>query len=153
MSMSRCTTALALVLCAAPSSVALIGRTDQANHQSDLADFWAALDAGNLPSVSFLKAPAYQDGHAGYSDPLDEQEFLVSTVNHLQRTQDWGDIAVVILYDDSDGWYDHVMGVNVRRGGRPVGSRGGWASLRPAACGHRAQSTPARCRSGRARKR
>ncbi len=26
-----------------------------------------------MPAVSFLKAPAYQDGHAGYSDPLDEQ--------------------------------------------------------------------------------
>src|SRR5713226_7544969 len=98
-----------------PSSVAMIGRTDQANHQYDLADFWAVVDAGNLPSVSFLKAPAYQDGHAGYSDPLDEQEFLVSTINRLQRTQDWGDIAVVILYDDSDGWYDHVMGPIVAR--------------------------------------
>jgi len=86
-----------------PDSVAMIGRTDQANHQYDLADFWAAVDAGNLPSVSFLKAPAYQDGHAGYSDPLDEQEFLVSTINRLQRTSDWQDMAIVILYDDSDG--------------------------------------------------
>ena len=56
-----------------PSSVAMIGHTDQANHQYDLSDFWAAADAGNLPAVSFLKAAAYQDGHAGYSDPLDEQ--------------------------------------------------------------------------------
>ena len=39
--------------------------------------------AGNLPAVSFLKAPAYQDGHAGYSDPLDEQHFLVDTINRL----------------------------------------------------------------------
>ena len=56
-----------------PSSTAMIGKTDQANHQYDLTDFWAAVDAGNQPAVSFLKAPAYQDGHAGYSDPLDEQ--------------------------------------------------------------------------------
>jgi len=53
--------------------VGAIGRTDQANHQYDLVDFWAAVDAGNMPAVSFVKAPAYQDGHAGYSDPLDEQ--------------------------------------------------------------------------------
>ena len=50
-----------------PTSVAMIGKTDQANHQYDLSDFWAAVDAGNLPAVSFLKAPGYQDGHAGYS--------------------------------------------------------------------------------------
>src|SRR5216684_8206892 len=116
-----------------PSSVALIGRTDQANHQYDLADFWAAVDAGNLPSVSFLKPPAYQDGHAGYSDPLDEQEFLVSTINRLQQTQDWGDIAVVILYDDSDGWYDHVMGPIVNQSQDPAND-----ALTPAGCGTRA---------------
>jgi phospholipase C len=63
-----------------------------------------------MPAVSFLKAPAYQDGHAGYSDPLDEQTFLVDTINALQKTPAWGSTAVVIAYDDSDGWYDHVMG-------------------------------------------
>ncbi|HUE31951.1 MAG TPA: alkaline phosphatase family protein, partial [Mycobacterium sp.] len=59
-----------------PSAIDKIGRTDQANHQYDLSDFWAAADAGQLPAVSFLKPPAYQNGHAGYSDPLDEQQFL-----------------------------------------------------------------------------
>src|SRR5579883_1903436 len=54
-----------------PSSVAMIGHTDQANHQYDLTNFWQAADSGHLPAVSFLKAAAYQDGHAGYSDPLD----------------------------------------------------------------------------------
>ena len=93
-----------------PKSVWEIGHDGAANHQYDLIDFWAAVDAGNMPAVSFLKAPAYQDGHAGYSDPLDEQEFLVATINRLQRTRLWKDTAVVILYDDSDGWYDHQMG-------------------------------------------
>ncbi|MBV8929346.1 MAG: alkaline phosphatase family protein, partial [Mycobacteriaceae bacterium] len=90
-----------------PSSVAKIGQPDQANHQYDLSDFWAAADAGNLPAVSFLKAPGYQDGHAQYSDPLDEQDFLVDTINRLQKLRDWSDTAIVIAYDDSDGWYDH----------------------------------------------
>src|SRR5215470_14612364 len=60
-----------------PSSTDMIGRTDQANHQYDLVDFWAAADAGHLPALSFLKAPGYQDGHADYSSPLAEQTFLV----------------------------------------------------------------------------
>ncbi|HET9015736.1 MAG TPA: alkaline phosphatase family protein [Thermomicrobiaceae bacterium] len=92
-----------------PTSVTMVGHSDQANHQYDLADFWAAADAGNLPAVSFLKAPAYQDGHAGYSDPLDEQTFLVNTINHLQSLPSWSSTAVVITWDDSDGWYDHVL--------------------------------------------
>ena len=87
----------------------MIGRTDQANHQYDLRDFWAAALAGNLPQVSFLKAAGYQDGHAEYSDPLDEQTFLVNTINALQTLPQWHALAVIIAYDDTDGWYDHVM--------------------------------------------
>jgi phospholipase C len=91
-----------------PSSVAAIGHTDQANHNYDLSDFDATVKANNLPAVSFLKAGEYQDGHAGYSDPLDEQHFLVNTINTLQKSKDWASTAVVVAYDDSDGWYDHV---------------------------------------------
>jgi len=91
-----------------PTSVAKIGHQgDAANHQYDLNDFYAAVEAGNFPSVSFLKASGYQDGHAGYSDPLDEQQFIVHVLNYLQQRPEWRDTAVVIAYDDSDGWYDH----------------------------------------------
>jgi len=91
-----------------PTSVRAIGHTDQANHNYDLTDFDAALAAGNLPSVSYVKAGEYQDGHGGYSDPLDEQAFLTKTINELQKSPDWKSTAVVVAYDDSDGWYDHV---------------------------------------------
>jgi phospholipase C len=62
-----------------------------------------------MPAVSFLKAPGYQDAHAGYSDPLDEQTFVTTVINFLQTTKDWDSTAVIINYDDSDGWYDHQM--------------------------------------------
>ncbi|MEV6645002.1 alkaline phosphatase family protein [Amycolatopsis sp. NPDC051371] len=90
-----------------PSSVQAIGQTDRANHQYDTADFDAALKAGSMPAVSFLKAPEYQDGHAGYSDPLDEQQFVVSEINKIQQSPEWKSTAIVLAYDDSDGWYDH----------------------------------------------
>ena len=90
-----------------PSATDKIGHTDQASHQYDLSDFWAAADTGHLPTVSILKAPAYQDAHAGYSDPLDEQQYVVETVNHLQKLPEWKGMAIIITYDDSDGWYDH----------------------------------------------
>ncbi len=92
-----------------PSSTAMIGSTDQANHQYDLSAFWTAVNAGKMPSVSFLKAAGYQDGHAGYSSPLNEQQFVTDTINRLQTRREWKSTAVVIAYDDSDGWYDHQM--------------------------------------------
>ncbi len=92
-----------------PSTPTMIGHSDQANHQYDLSDFWTAADAGKLPAVSFLRAPTYEQGHPRTSDPLDEQDFLVSTINHLQTLRSWRSTAVVITCDESDGWYDHVM--------------------------------------------
>jgi len=92
---------------ARPSSVAAIGSTDVANHQYDSHDFFQALAAGNLPALTYVKAPAFQDGHPGYSDPIDEQSFLLSVVNALQGSQEWSSTAIILAYDDSDGWYDH----------------------------------------------
>jgi phospholipase C len=90
-----------------PSSIQAVGRTDQANHNYDLSVFAQAVKAKRLPAVSFLKASAYQDGHAGYSDPIDEQHFLVDQINLIQKSKYWKDTAIVVAYDDSDGWYDH----------------------------------------------
>ena len=87
----------------------MIGRTDQANHQYDLADFFEALARDRLPAVSFVKAKRYQDGHAGYSNPIDEQAFLVALVNAVESSPAWQDTAIIVAYDNSDGWYDHVM--------------------------------------------
>ena len=95
---------------ARPSSIAAIGYTDAANHQYDSHDWFDALAAGNLPAVSYLKAPAFQDGHPGNSNPLDEQAFVVNIINTLQASPFWNSTAVILAYDDSDGWYDHQMG-------------------------------------------
>jgi phospholipase C len=95
-----------------PKSINLIGTNkDDTHHQYDIADFYAALDKGNMPAVSFLKAPSYRDGHAGSSDPLDEQTFIVDVINRLEKLPAWKSTAVIILWDDSDGWYDHAHAV------------------------------------------
>jgi phospholipase C len=100
-----------------PSSELAIGYTnipgttnpDPANHEYDTSDFFTALALNNLPSVSFLKAPGFQDGHPGYSDPLDEQHFIVQVINAVMASPEWSSTAIIITYDDSDGWYDHQM--------------------------------------------
>jgi phospholipase C len=92
------------------SSVAAIGTAaDQANHNYNTTDFWNAVNNGNMPSVSFLKATSAQTGHPANSTPLEEQTWLVDTINALQATPYWSQMAIFITYDDSDGWYDHVM--------------------------------------------
>jgi phospholipase C len=95
------------------SKVENIGKTDQANHQYDLNDLFTAIDAGVLPAVSFVKLAAYQDGHPGNSDPLSEQNGIVSLINALMQSPEWDSTAVIISWDDSDGWYDHQFGPTV----------------------------------------
>ena len=100
-----------------PTSVSQVGVSDPTgtpltqavNHQYDVSWFNAAVKNGNMPAVSYLKAPEYEDGHAGYSDPLDEQRFIVDEVNMIEQSKDWANTAIVLAYDDSDGWYDHQM--------------------------------------------
>jgi phospholipase C len=90
-------------------SLTRAGLADPANHEYDLSDFFSAVQAGNYPSVSYISLPAYQNGDAGYSDPADEQTGLVTLINFLQSQPDWASTAIILTYDDGDGWYDHAF--------------------------------------------
>jgi len=104
-------------LSAVGTDTATPGEFNTANHQYDMStfdDLVSAIQHGNLspshfPAVSFLKAPGYQDAHAAYSDPIDEQNFLVKEINSIESLPTWSSTAIVLAYDDSDGWYDHVF--------------------------------------------
>jgi phospholipase C len=95
-----------------PINTLTIGTSsDGANHQYDTSNFFQALAAGNLPAVSFIKAPYAYNGHPGNSDPITEQYWIAQVVNQIMMSSYWasGGVAIIIAYDDSDGWYDHVM--------------------------------------------
>lgn len=103
-----------------PSSPRMIGSQDAANHQYDIDDFDRALKLGKLPAVSFLKPRLSQSGHGDFSNPIDEQHWLVETINKIQKLPSWKNTAVFIAYDDSDGDYDHVP-PPARPGPGPIG--------------------------------
>jgi phospholipase C len=129
-----------------PKNVEEVGNNGPANHIYDLSFFQKAAVAGNLPSVSFLKAARAQDGHPANSSPLDEQVFIVSTINMLQSLPQWNEMAVIIAWDDSDGWYDHVLGPIVNQSATTADALSG-----PGACGTGANSLAgiqARCGYG-----
>ncbi len=95
-----------------------------------------------MPAVSFLKAAEYQDGHPGYSDPLDEQNFLVNTINQIEKSKYWSTTAIVVTYDDSDGWYDHQASPIVN--GSHTAADAAICTAAPITLG----DTPDRCGSG-----
>jgi phospholipase C len=93
-----------------PANLAEIGHAGPANHMYDLSWFAQAAMANELPAVSYVKANRAQDGHPNNSSPLDEQDFIINTINLLESLPSWSSTAVIIAWDDSDGWYDHVAG-------------------------------------------
>ncbi len=129
-----------------PAAPSLIGTAADTVtfHQYDLNDFWTAVDAGQMPAVSYIKEKALYDGHPGNSDPLDEQTGLVNLVNRLQATPEWKSTAIVLLYDDSDGWYDHARDLVVNQSSAADDNLTG-----PGACGVTpGNGNPGRCGYG-----
>jgi phospholipase C len=61
----------------------------------------------------------------------------VTTINFLESLPTWSSTAVVIMYDDSDGWYDHQLGPIVNTSTGPQDALTG-----PGACGTAATSLP-----------
>lgn len=122
-----------------PSSPEVVGTNHDggANHQYDTHDFFDAVSAGNFPTISYLKAAAYQNGHAGNSSPLDEQQWIVRVINFLEQRPEWEHTAVIIAYDDSDGWYDHLMRKIVNGSATAKDALDG-----PSKCGNGAKALP-----------
>jgi phospholipase C len=60
------------------------------------------------------------------------------TINKLQALPQWNNMAVIIAYDDSDGWYDHVQS--------PIVSQS--STQKDAHCGTGTPSTQGRCGYG-----
>jgi phospholipase C len=125
-----------------PSSLAAIG-TDTcanqlcANHNYDLSYFYQALNRGNLSAVTYLKFSENDTGHPSDSTPLLEQTSIVNAINAIERSPFWQDTAIMITYDDSDGWYDHVAGPIVNFSQDPINDAiSGNPATSTAACGN-----------------
>ena len=48
------------------------------------------------------------DDHPGYSDAQISEALLAKTINAIAKSPYWKDSAIIIMWDDSEGDYDHV---------------------------------------------
>lgn len=91
-----------------PKSIYKVGFDGPAHHQYDWSLFNQSLSDHNLPSVSFLIPKASQNGHVGNSSPLDEQVIIDSVVHSLKQSDYWKKTAIMLVWSNADGWYDHI---------------------------------------------
>jgi acid phosphatase len=74
----------------------------------DIEDFRAALRAGNLPAVAFVKPNGAHNEHPGYADLLSGQRYVADLVKAVQDSAIWKDSVIIITYDEAGGRWDHV---------------------------------------------
>ncbi len=88
------------------------------------SEFIKAIDAGQLPQVTFYKPQGSLNEHAGYADVMSGDQHLADVVAHLEKSPQWSHMLVVITYDENGGFWDHVA--------PPKGDRWGPGSRIPA---------------------
>jgi acid phosphatase len=84
------------------------GTAARSQHLKDETDFFSALSADNLPTVSFIKPLGPDNEHPGYTSLLRGQQHVADIVSAVQRSKDWQDTAIIITYDENGGRWDHV---------------------------------------------
>ncbi|HZC43850.1 MAG TPA: alkaline phosphatase family protein, partial [Acidobacteriaceae bacterium] len=84
--------------------------TENSSHIQNftLASFKSELSNGSLPSVLWIQPDGDQDMHPGGGNVLDSVEFLSNLVQDVQNSSIWQNSAIIVLWDESGGWYDHV---------------------------------------------
>lgn len=68
--------------------------------------FPAALSEKDIAAIRTAKAG--DDDHPGYSDRQISEAMAARAINAIARSPYWDNSAIVITYDESDGFYDHV---------------------------------------------
>jgi acid phosphatase len=72
------------------------------------AEFIKAIDAGQLPQVTFYKPQGNLNEHPGYAEVVSGDEHIADLIAHLEKSPQWPHMLVVVTYDENGGFWDHV---------------------------------------------
>jgi phospholipase C len=78
------------------------------NISSPEKNIFKDIKAGSLAAVSWVIPDGVNSDHAGFTKKDTGPSWVASVVNAIGRSQYWSSTAIVIVWDDWGGWYDHV---------------------------------------------
>jgi phospholipase C len=82
---------------------------NSANLQNfSLAGFSSTLASASVPPVIFITAAPEHSMHPGAADIANGIEWLGNVIQTVKNSPVWASSAVIVLWDESGGWYDHV---------------------------------------------
>jgi phospholipase C len=73
-----------------------------------LADFESQLSSGTVPAVMWVTPSPGHSMHPGAGNIANGIEWLDNFVQAVKGSSAWANTAIVVIWDESGGWYDHV---------------------------------------------
>jgi len=95
--------------------------TQNTSNLQDITNFYAELDNGTLPSVSFVNPGGGHNCHPGNDSITACAAWFNTLMTRIQASPVWPSCAVLVYWDESGGFYDHVPPPTV--GGQADGIR------------------------------
>jgi acid phosphatase len=84
------------------------GTPGREEHLKDAAEFFDAIDRGDLPAVSFFKPLGKFSEHPGYANLAAGDAHLGEIVARLRAGPNWKDMLIVVTSDENGGAFDHM---------------------------------------------
>jgi phospholipase C len=78
-----------------------------ANISSPEKNIFGDIKKGNLSAVSWVIPDGVNSDHAGFGSSDKGPSWVAQVVNAIGNSQYWSSTAIVIVWDDWGGWYDH----------------------------------------------
>jgi phospholipase C len=78
------------------------------NISSPEKNIFKDIKAGSLAAVSWIVPDGANSDHSGFGKHDTGPSWVASIVNAVGRSQYWDSTAIVVVWDDWGGWYDHV---------------------------------------------
>jgi phospholipase C len=89
------------------ASANVVGNAALKANLQGLSSFYADVETGTLPEVSFVVPKNLDSGHPGYSAPARYEAFLKTLVDKVKANPAlWKDTAVIITTDEGGGYFD-----------------------------------------------
>jgi len=66
------------------------------------------LSSASLPSVMWIQPSPGHSMHPGQGNIANGIEWLDDLVQSAKASSSWSSTAIIVLWDESGGWYDHV---------------------------------------------
>ncbi|MGC1381609.1 MAG: alkaline phosphatase family protein, partial [Candidatus Baltobacteraceae bacterium] len=78
------------------------------NISSPETNFFTDVSKGTLPAVSWVSPSDQNSDHSGFAKSDTGPAWVAKVVNAVGKSQYWKNTAIVVVWEDWGGWYDHV---------------------------------------------